>query len=83
MDSDLDAMTRTQLIKEVKKLRTGIRTHRDTSGHDLWWYHPQLWGLLPDQVAYQPVVPDWPQFMRDCVKCRESLDVNPQGIQHQ
>jgi len=75
MDSDLDAMTRAQLINEVKKLRTGIRTHRDTSGHDLCWYHPHLWGLLPEQVAHQPAVPDWPQFMRGCVKYRESLDV--------
>jgi len=25
-------------------------------------YH--LWGLLPEQVAHQPVVPDWP---RSCV----------------
>ncbi|MCR4158344.1 hypothetical protein NUK34_05675 [Kerstersia gyiorum] len=42
MDNDLDAMTREQLIEEVKKLRAGIRTHRDTSGHDLCWYHPHL-----------------------------------------
>jgi len=74
MDNDLDAMTRAQLIQEVKRLRTGIRTHRDTSGHDLCWYHPQLWGLLPEQVAHLPVVPDWPQFMRGCVKYRASLD---------
>jgi len=66
-DSDLDAMTRGQLIKEIKKLRTGIRTHRDASGQ-------HLWGLLPEQGIQQPAVPDWPQFMRGCVKYRESLD---------
>jgi len=74
MDSDLNEMTQAQLIAEVKKLRAGIRTHRDTSGHDLCWYHPHLWGLLPEQVVSQPTVPDWPQFMRGCVKYRESLD---------
>ena len=74
MDNDLDAMTREQLIEEVKKLRAGIRTHRDTSGHDLCWYHPHLWALLPEKVEHQPTVPDWPQFMRGCVKYRESLD---------
>jgi hypothetical protein len=30
MDEDLDTMTRDQLIDEVKKLRAGIRAHRDT-----------------------------------------------------
>lgn len=79
MDTDLDTMTREQLIEEVKKLRAGIRTHRDTSGHDLCWYHPHLWALLPEQVKHQPVVPDWPQFMRGCVKYRESLDTQCPG----
>jgi hypothetical protein len=74
MDTDLDTMTREQLIDEVKKLRAGIRTHRDMSGHDLCWYHPHLWALLPEKVEHVPTVPDWPQFMRGCVKYRESLD---------
>ncbi|THF64921.1 hypothetical protein E6C76_12890 [Pseudothauera nasutitermitis] len=74
MDNDLDAMTREQLIEEAKKLRAGIRTHRDTSGHDLCWYHPHLWALLPEKADHPPTVPDWPQFMRGCVKYRESLD---------
>lgn len=74
MDSDLGAMTREQLIEEVKKLRAGIRMHRDTSGHDLCWYHPHLWALLPEPADHVPTVPDWPQFMRGCVKYRESLD---------
>jgi len=74
IDTDLNAMTRAQLIEEVKKLRMAIRTHRDSSGHDLCWYHPHLWNLLPEKTQPQPVVPDWPQFMRGCVKYRESLD---------
>lgn len=83
-DHDLDTMTHEQLIEEVKKLRAGIRTHRDTSGHDLCWYHPHLWALLPEKVDHVPTVPDWPQFMRGCVKYRESLDVQcPQAPRNQ
>jgi len=74
MDTDLDLMSREQLLKEVKKLRAGIRRHRDGSGHDLCWYHPHLWNLLPEKIENQPKVPDWPQFMRGCIKYRESLD---------
>jgi len=75
MNHDLDAMTREQLMAEVRKLRAGIRAHRDASGHDLCWWHPHLWALLPEQADGPPVVvPDWPQFMRGCVKYRASLD---------
>lgn len=74
MDSDLDTMTREQLIEEVKKLRAGIRSHRDTSGHDLCWYHPTMWALLPERSDPVPSVPEWPQFMRGCVRFRASLD---------
>ena len=74
MDDDIDAMSREQLIDEVKRLRAGIRRHRDASGHELCWHHPDLWALLPDAATHTPAVPDWPQFLRGCVKYRESLD---------
>jgi hypothetical protein len=74
MDNDLDAMTREQLIDEAKKLRQGIREHRDTSMHALCWHHPALWGLLPERTDPQPVVPEWPQFMQGCIAYRQSLD---------
>ena len=74
MDADLDAMTREQLIAEVAKLRAGIRRHRDASGHELCWHHPDLWGLLPERSDPVPVVPEWPQFMRGCIRYRLSLD---------
>jgi hypothetical protein len=35
MDDDLERMTREQLIEEAKKLRRGIREHRDSSRHRL------------------------------------------------
>lgn len=74
MDDDLDRMTRAQLVGEVRKLRQGIRAHRDASLHELCWHHPALWGLLPEQTDPQPVVPAWPEFMRGCVRYRQSLD---------
>lgn len=74
MNDDLDGMDRASLIAEVKRLRAGIRAHRDSSGHDLCWFHPQLWGLLPEPIAPDVAVPPWPKFMRGCIAYRESLE---------
>jgi len=74
IDSDLDVMSREELISEVKKLRAGIRGHRDSSGHELCWHHPALWGLLPERTDPLPTVPSWPQFLRGCIRYRQSLD---------
>jgi hypothetical protein len=74
MDNDLNGMSREQLIAEVMRLRAGIRRHRDSSGHDLCWYQPALWSLLPENIDPLPAVPDWPQFLRGCLRYRESLD---------
>jgi hypothetical protein len=74
MDDDLPAMGREALIEEVKRLRQGIREHRDSSGHDLCWHHPQLWGLLPEPIPQDIAVPPWPKFLRGCLKYREALD---------
>jgi len=75
MDDDVNRMSREQLIGEVKRLRAGVRRHRDSSGHELCWHHPDLWSLLPDVDQPDPVVPDWPQFLRGCIQYRSSLDV--------
>ena len=74
MDDDLDTLDREALIAEVKRLRAGIRAHRDASEQELCWHHPALWGLLPERTDPQPVVPAWPQFLRGCVRYRQSLD---------
>jgi hypothetical protein len=74
MDSDLDQMTRDELLAEAKKLRRGIREHRDSSGHQLCWHHPALWSLLPEKTDPIPTVPEWPEFIRGCIAYRQSLD---------
>jgi hypothetical protein len=74
MDDDLATLDREALITEIRRLRAGIREHRDSAGNDLCWHHPKLWGLLPDKTDPVPRVPAWPQFLRGCVKYRESLD---------
>jgi hypothetical protein len=74
MDEDLETRSRDDLIGEVKRLRAGIRAHRDSSGQDLCWHHPQLWGLLPEPTAPEVAVPPWPKFLRGCVRYREALD---------
>ena len=74
MDEDVVGMSREQLIQEVLKLRQGIRVHRDTTEHELCWHHPELWGLLPEKTDPIPVVPEWPVFLRGCLRYRESLD---------
>ncbi len=74
LDADLESKSREALVEEVRALRAAIRAHRDSSGMNLCWHHPQLWGLLPEQVEPDITVPDWPQFLRGCVRYRQSLD---------
>lgn len=79
LDQDLQEMTRSRLIAEVRKLREGIRAHRDSDLHDLCWHHPRLWGLLPEKTDPQPEVPAWPRFLEGCIHYRQSLDVQLPG----
>lgn len=74
MDEDLDRLSREELVAEVRRLRTGIRAHRDSTGHELCWHHPDLWGLLPEKITPEIAVPPWPRFLRGCLRYRESLD---------
>jgi hypothetical protein len=74
MDDDLEHMSREALVSEVKRLRAGIRAHRDTTAQDLCWHHPELWGLLPERIAPEVAVPPWPKFLRGCLRYRESLE---------
>jgi hypothetical protein len=74
VDEDLDTMSREELIAEARRLRGGIRAHRDSTGHALCWHHPALWGLLPDATDPLPTVPSWPGVLEGCLHYRASLD---------
>ena len=74
MDDDLDGMGRDALVAEVRRLRAGIRAHRDSTGQELCWHHPALWGLLPEKLRPEVAVPPWASFLRGCLRYRESLD---------
>ena len=74
VDEDLDRLSRVELADEVRKLRDGIRKHRDSTGQELCWHHPALWGLLPEKTDPIPTVPEWPQFLQGCLNYRKSLD---------
>lgn len=74
MDSDLDDLSRDELIAELVKLRNAISAHRDSTGNELCWHHPALWNLLPEKSTASLVVPEWPAFLRGCIKYRQSLD---------
>jgi hypothetical protein len=74
MDDDLERLSREELVSEVMRLRAGVREHRDSTGHELCWHHPKLWGLLPEKIAPEVAVPPWPQFLRGCLRYRESLE---------
>lgn len=70
MDEDVNEMTMTELAAEVMRLRTEVRSHRDSSGHDLCWHHPDLWATLPEDLDPDIAVPPWPKFLRGCIAYR-------------
>ena len=74
VDEDLAELSRDELEAEVRRLRAGIRAHRDSTEQDLCWHHPALWSLLPERTDPLPSVPSWPAFLRGCVRYRQSLD---------
>ena len=74
IDHDTETMTPEQLVAEVKKLRHGIRKHRDAEGHNLCWYVPELWALLPERIDPKPRVPPVGEFLENCAKYRSSFE---------
>jgi hypothetical protein len=74
-------MSREDLAEQVRRLRAGIRAHRDSTGHDSCWHHPRLWALLPEPAAPEIAVPPWPEFLRGCLAYRQSLEAQAPGAQ--
>lgn len=75
LDADIEYLPRNQLKEEIRKLRNAIRTHRDSTGHGLCWYHPELWNLLPEKITPVPQVPPVGEFLARCREYHESLKV--------
>lgn len=73
-DLDIELMDRVQLMDEIRKLRKAIREQRDQKGHNLCWFLPELWDVLPEKIQPQPEVPEWCEFMQQCAAFRKSLD---------
>lgn len=73
-EDQLSRLTKKELVAEVIKLRNGIRKHRDNTGHNLCWYVPELWNLLPEKVEPKPDIPATKEFLMRCKKYRKSLD---------
>jgi len=81
MDDDLDDLSHDALLLAAKEMRAAIRAHRDSTGHNLCWHHPQMWSLLPDTSELEPIVPEWPVFLRGCIAYRTSLDEQLAGAE--
>jgi hypothetical protein len=72
-DKDVDFMYRSQLKDEVRRLRNGIRQHRDEKGHDRCWLDDQrLYALLNDGVEADMKLPCKPEFLENCDKYWET-----------
>ena len=74
LDEDLDSMSREDLRQEVRRLREGVRRHRDSSGPSCAGTIQTSGGSPPESTDPVPEVPAWPQFIRACIRYRESLD---------
>lgn len=74
MDEDLDQLDRAELVAAVKALRSAIRRHRDATLHDLCWYQPELWGLLPETVELGVKLPTREEFLQGCAAFRDALE---------
>lgn len=74
LDTDIELMTRAELERELRRARSVIRVHEASQGHDLCWWWPELWQLLPEYEAKSPIVPPWNEFMQCCATFRASLE---------
>lgn len=80
LDQDIEFMSRDKLKQEIIKLRTGIRYHRDATGHDLCWWWPELWLLLPEKKMPENItLPSKEEFLGKCNEYHSACEreINP------
>ena len=73
LDQGIQKMSIQELRKEIIRLRTGIRKHRDEKGDDRCWLDDvELYKLLPDNVSAIATLPPKNKFLRSCEKFWET-----------
>lgn len=73
LDQDLQNLDLENALKEVVRLREGIRKHRDEHGDDRCWLDDErLYGLLPDNVKAVTGLPDRKTFLSSCERFYDS-----------
>ena len=78
VDGDLKAMTRDLLEVEAKRLRDGIRQHRDEKGDDRCCLDDQrLYALLPDTQAAITTLPAKEIFLKSCERFWQTRQASP------
>lgn len=81
MDDDLTTMTRDQMEIEVRRLRGGIRQHRDERGDDRCWLDDQrLYALLPDTGVAITTLPPKDVFLRSCERFWQTRQAHPEKL---
>jgi len=68
IDQDAEFMTRSELKDEIRRLRAGIRTHRDAKGHDRCWRDDieVLYAMLPETTEADLRLPPQQEFYKNC-----------------
>ena len=77
IDFDVEMMDRVQLKAEIRRLRAGIREHRDCKGHDRCWRDDVeiLYAMLPETTDADLRLPPLEEFIPECIKfwqCRRT-----------
>lgn len=67
LDIDLGGMGASKLRKELKRVRNGIRQHRDAKGHDRCWENDwDMYKLLPESKDADFTLPPEEEFLENC-----------------
>ena len=76
-DEDLESIGAEDLKAEIRKLRKGIRYHRDQKGDDRCWVDDlRLYELLPEGPAgYDSTLPTEEKFLENCKRFCQSRQV--------
>ena len=76
IDDDIFELSISQLREEIQRTRKALRAFRDKSGHELCWLNRgELFRVLPEHKDIEPVIPPRHEFLRECSKYQETLEL--------